>query len=114
MRTSVIKKSIRGQYNVNLRLSSVKARDKGAAEFALVFSEAGRWKEVEELQVQVMETGTGCKLLSDRAKYLSLLKHLQSCKIPLDAIVKSVDWSLLSVSHARPSMIIIVFTRLIC
>ena len=42
--------------NIILRLSSVKARDKGKAEFALVFSEAGRWKEIEELQVQLMET----------------------------------------------------------
>ena len=37
-------------------LCSPKSRKDGIAEFALVFSEAGRWKEAEELEVQVMET----------------------------------------------------------
>ena len=32
------------------------SQQKGMAEFALAFSEAGRWQEAEELQVQVMET----------------------------------------------------------
>ena len=31
-------------------------RDERLAEFALVYSEAGRWKEAEQLQLQVMET----------------------------------------------------------
>lgn len=37
-------------------LYSTKPKEDGIAEFALVFSEAGRWKEAEELDVQVMET----------------------------------------------------------
>ncbi|KAL2036638.1 hypothetical protein N7G274_010664 [Stereocaulon virgatum] len=36
-------------------LSSMKPKENGIAEFALVFSEAGRWKEAEELRVQVVE-----------------------------------------------------------
>ena len=39
-----------------LSLYSAKIQEDGKAEFALVFFEAGRWKEAEELQVQVMET----------------------------------------------------------
>ncbi|KAL8744495.1 MAG: hypothetical protein Q9190_003274 [Brigantiaea leucoxantha] len=37
-------------------LSSMIFQKEGIAEFALAFSEAGRWKEAEELDVQVMET----------------------------------------------------------
>jgi len=37
-------------------LSSVKPKEEGMTDFALIFSEAGRWKEAEELEVQVMET----------------------------------------------------------
>lgn len=37
-------------------LSSMTSQKQGVAEFALAFSEAGRWKEAEELEVQVMET----------------------------------------------------------
>ncbi|KAL8815792.1 MAG: hypothetical protein Q9223_005111 [Gallowayella weberi] len=37
-------------------VSTITRKKKGIAEFALAFSEAGRWKEAEELEVQVMET----------------------------------------------------------
>jgi len=36
-------------------LSSATPKKEGIAEFALVFSEAGRWKEAEELGVGMME-----------------------------------------------------------
>jgi len=37
-------------------LSSGPTKSQGLAKFALVFSEAGRWKEAEELEVRVVET----------------------------------------------------------
>ena len=37
-------------------LSSITSQKKGIAEFALAFSEAGRWTEAEKLNMQVMET----------------------------------------------------------
>lgn len=34
----------------------MKPKKEGIAEFILAFSEARRWKEAEELEIQVMET----------------------------------------------------------